>query len=115
MAAAGRPANDLDAQLQRFQGLADPADPEQAQLLEQIREHTRRLQQARGDWNLPSCARDWNDCKPPDKARPPIEDASYRRVQKTKGGGWDATLLFRQTREAANFRATARGAGVRPF
>lgn len=71
----------LAAELARFEALVDSSDPQQAALLEEMREHTRRLRQARGDWNAPSTHRNWNSAKLPEKARPPLEDASYRRAR----------------------------------
>ena len=41
---------DLQRQLKDFEARCDRSNPEQAALLDSLREHTRRLQQARGEW-----------------------------------------------------------------
>ena len=70
-------ADPLDQELARFEAVADPRDPEQVALLAQMREHTRRLHQARGDWSEPSCDRNWNSTRPPAKATAPLAIDSY--------------------------------------
>ena len=68
----------LDAKLQAFEAAIDKSDPAQVQLLEEMREHTRRLHQARGDWNKPSTFRNWNDPAPRPQATAPLAIESYR-------------------------------------
>lgn len=68
----------LDEQLKRFEASTDKNDPEQLQLLEEMREHTRRLHQARGDWNKPSTFRNWNDPTPRETTTAPLAIESYR-------------------------------------
>jgi hypothetical protein len=68
----------LDEQLKLFEAAIDKNDPEQMKLLEEMREHTRRLHQARGDWNTPSTFRNWNDPTPRDSTTAPLAIESYR-------------------------------------
>ncbi len=68
----------MDVDVRRFESVIDKNDPEQLKLLEEIKEHTRMLHKARGDWNAPSSHRNWNSSKLPEKSKPPIEDDSYR-------------------------------------
>jgi hypothetical protein len=68
----------LDEQLKRFEASIDKNDPEQLKLLEEMREHTRRLHQARGDWNKPSTFRNWNDPTPRESTTAPLAVESYR-------------------------------------
>ena len=71
----------MDEAVARFEAAADPSDPQQAAMLAAIKEHTRRLHQARGDWNAPSNYRNWNNPQMVDKAKPPEAIESYRRAQ----------------------------------
>jgi hypothetical protein len=73
-----RPGDPLDLDVERFEALVDKDNPEQMSLLETIREQTRRLHQARGDWNKNSNYRIWNDPKPRVDATPPLRIESYR-------------------------------------
>ena len=68
----------LDEQLRRFEAAIDKTDPEQMQLLEQMKEHTRRLHQARGDWNKKSTFRNWNDPTSRAETTAPLAIESYR-------------------------------------
>ena len=69
---------DLDDELKRFEARVDRSDPAQVQALEQMREHTRRLHQVRGDWNKPSTFRNWNEAGPRPTATAPLAIESYR-------------------------------------
>lgn len=72
-------SEDLIAKLRAFEAVVDKNDPAQVQLLEEMREHTRRLRQARGDWNKPSTFRNWNESTArTDTARAPLAIESYR-------------------------------------
>ncbi|KAL6770717.1 hypothetical protein ACKKBF_B32350 [Auxenochlorella protothecoides x Auxenochlorella symbiontica] len=84
---------DLLAQLTYFEARADPQDPEQAAMLDKMREHVRRLRYARGDWNKPSCNRDWNDPTPPSSATAPMAIDSYRAYKKHIGSDQAVPLL----------------------
>ena len=75
---AAAPADPLDAALARFEAVADASDPHQQRLLHEMREHTRRLHQARGDWERPGDERSWNSAAPRGEARPPLADEAYR-------------------------------------
>jgi hypothetical protein len=68
----------LDEQLKRFEASIDKNNPEQLKLFEEMREHTRRLHQARGDWNKPSTFRNWNDPTPRETTTAPLAIESYR-------------------------------------
>lgn len=48
------------------------------QLLEEVRRHTMRLHQARGDWDRLTSARSWNADTVPAKETPPLELESYK-------------------------------------
>ena len=48
------------------------------QLLEEVRRHTMRLHQARGDWDRLTSARSWNADTVPAKETPPLELSSYK-------------------------------------
>lgn len=82
------PPDPLDEALARFEAAADPKDPQQAELLAAMREHTLRLHQARGDWCQPSTDRCWNSTKPPAKARKPLEVESYRYLAYDRAFGF---------------------------
>ena len=71
-------SDDLDEHLRRFEASIDKNDPEQIKLLDAMREHTRRLHQARGDWNTPSTFRNWNDPMPRAETTAPLAIESYR-------------------------------------
>jgi hypothetical protein len=71
-------SQEIDEALSRFEASVDVSDPAQVEMLEQMREHTRRLHQIRGDWDKPSNFRDWNDTKPQIEAKPPLAIESYR-------------------------------------
>jgi hypothetical protein len=69
----------MDAKLEMFEELVDKNDPEQMKMLEDMREHTRRLHQIRGDWNRPSSFRSWNDPVPKNvEPKKPLSVESYR-------------------------------------
>jgi hypothetical protein len=72
---------DIDARLRAFEALVDARDPAQAAALEAMREHTRRLHQARGDWNRPSTFRCWNDPAPRATATAPLQIEHYREYK----------------------------------
>lgn len=72
---------DIDAALRKFESTIDKSDPEQVKLLEEMREHTRRLHQIRGDWNKSTTFRNWNDPSPRSTTAPPLSIESYRSVQ----------------------------------
>lgn len=69
---------ELVAKLRQFESRCDQDDPEQVAMLETMREHVRRLQQLRGDWNTPTSDRDWNAVAPPSQATAPLAVDSYR-------------------------------------
>lgn len=69
----------MDAKLEMFEKIVDKNDPEQMKMLEDMREHTRRLHQIRGDWNRPSSFRSWNDPVPKNmEPKKPLSVESYR-------------------------------------
>lgn len=70
--------DDIDTQLQMFEAAIDKSDPEQMKLLDQMKLHTKRLHQARGDWNNPNNPRLWNDPTPQEQATAPLAIDSYR-------------------------------------
>ena len=71
----------MDAKLEMFEKIVDKNDPEQMKMLEDMREHTRRLHQIRGDWNRPSSFRNWNDPVPTNvDPKKPLSVESYRCV-----------------------------------
>ena len=71
----------MDAKLEMFEKVIDKNDPEQMKMLEDMREHTRRLHQIRGDWNKPSSFRNWNDPVPKNvQVKKPLSIESYRYV-----------------------------------
>ncbi len=72
---------DIDAKLRAFEALVDARDPAQAAALEVMREHTRRLHQARGDWDQPSTFRCWNDPAPRATATAPLQIEHYREYK----------------------------------
>ena len=78
-------SQEIDQALSRFEASVDVSDPVQLAMLEEMREHTRRLHQVRGDWNKPSNFRNWNDTKPQTEVKPPLAIESYR---------YDFLLLF---------------------
>lgn len=61
-----------------FEARVDPSDPQQAALLEQMRQHTKLLQ--RSEWGKPerSARRNWNAA--PRAKAPPALDDNYRRA-----------------------------------
>lgn len=71
---------DLGEKLKIFESMVDSNDPEQMALLEEMRMHTRRLRQARGEWNKPSDFRNWNEMKGYSVGKKPHEVESYRCV-----------------------------------
>lgn len=71
---------DLDAMLSSFRARCDPTDPEQAAMLAAMEEHTRRLHQARGDWERPNNRRNWNSPAKGGRAKPPAAIESLRCV-----------------------------------
>ncbi len=77
--------DEMDMDVQRFESMIDKNDPDQVKMLEEIKEHTRRLHQLRGDWNKPSTHRNWNSSKVPELTKAPIEDDSYRYLFPKKG------------------------------
>jgi len=44
------PSEALDAKLKQFEALVDMNDPEQVQMLEEMKRHTALLKKTRGDW-----------------------------------------------------------------
>lgn len=69
---------DIDQVLAEFEARCDLSDPQQHAMLEAMKEHTRRLHQARGDWNKPNSRRNWNAPAPRDKATAPLAIDAYR-------------------------------------
>jgi len=69
----------IDEKLRTFEAIVDKNDPDQVRLLEEMREHTRRLHQVRGDWNTPSTFRNWNDPSTrPEASRDPLSIEAFR-------------------------------------
>lgn len=79
---AARPEDETDllAQLRYFEARVDKEDPEQNAMLEQIREHVRRLRHGRGEWSRPTTDRTWNDPMLPLSAKAPMAIDSYRQA-----------------------------------
>lgn len=46
-----------------------------------MREETRKLQQVRGQWNVPTTHRDWNDPRTAVKEQAPLAVEEYRSVK----------------------------------
>lgn len=72
------PVPDIDQVLAEFEARCDLSDPQQQDMLEAMKEHTRRLHQVRGDWNKPNSRRNWNAPLPRDKATAPLAIDEYR-------------------------------------
>lgn len=72
---------ELNESLARFENSIDETDPEQKNLLESIREHTRQLQQLRGVWNKNSTDRCWNDPAQTPTINAPHSVDSYRYIR----------------------------------
>ena len=70
----------LDEKLRKFEESIDKSNPDHVEMLEQMREHTRRLHQARGDWNKPGTFRNWNDPTPRAETTAPLAIESYRQA-----------------------------------
>jgi uncharacterized protein HemX len=68
----------LAQRLARFEEQIDKSDHEQIKLLDEMKEHTRRLSQARGDWNVASMDRSWNNPNPSSTTQPPQAIDSYK-------------------------------------
>ena len=67
---------DLSAALRDFEARCDKSDPQQVELLQQMRDHTRRLQRA--EWGRPgNTRRNWNAATPTKATKP---DESLRCV-----------------------------------
>jgi hypothetical protein len=71
-------ALDIDAMVAAFEARCDKSDPAQLTMLEEMKQHTRRLHQARGDWNKPNARRNWNSAAKRQDATAPLQIASYR-------------------------------------
>ncbi|KAI3430800.1 hypothetical protein D9Q98_009212 [Chlorella vulgaris] len=69
---------DMDGVLAEFEARCDRSDPDQLAMLEQMRAHTRRLHQQRGDWNKPNTRRNCNSAAPRTTTTAPKAIAAYR-------------------------------------
>jgi len=84
----------MDAKLEIFEKMVDKNDPEQMKMLEDMREHTRRLHQIRGDWNRPSSFRNWNDPVPKNMpSKKPLSVESYRYILFEFACCWTGILI----------------------
>lgn len=88
------------AALAAFEARCDPSDPQQAALLEQMRQHTRELQRA--NWaTQPNQRRSWNAPPPADRAKPPSANESLRCASFSLSGraaraaGWRVLTALR--------------------
>ena len=76
-------STELLRQLKDFEARCDRSNPEQAALLDSLREHTRRLRQARGEWGASGSAVDpqqqrlWN-APQSGTSKPPAAIESFR-------------------------------------
>lgn len=68
----------MDGVLAEFEARCDRSDPDQLAMLEQMRAHTRRLHQQRGDWNKPNTRRNCNSAAPRTTTTAPKAIAAYR-------------------------------------
>ena len=101
---------DLQAALAEFAARCDPNDPEQVAMLEQMKEHTRRLAQLRGDWEKPGSAgsrRLWNSAKAKTPAPAAIQSLKcVRELDVSVGcGGGRRTCASRSWRVLAHAQA----------